>query len=59
VTWHQRSPGLIDREDLFAALDSAVARKVTVISAPADILDVLRGGSLAASDPPSLPRARI
>jgi LuxR family transcriptional regulator, maltose regulon positive regulatory protein len=35
MTKHQRSPRLIDREDLFAALDSAVARKVTVISAPA------------------------
>ena len=28
-------PGLIDRGDLFAALDSAAARKVTIISAPA------------------------
>jgi len=28
-------PGLIDRGDLLAALDSAVARKVTIISAPA------------------------
>jgi ATP/maltotriose-dependent transcriptional regulator MalT len=30
------APGLIDRGDLVAALDRAAARKVTVISAPAD-----------------------
>jgi LuxR family transcriptional regulator, maltose regulon positive regulatory protein len=35
MTKNQGSPGLIDRGDLFAALDDAVARKVTVISAPA------------------------
>src|SRR6185437_3358702 len=35
MTMHQRPPGLIDRGDLLAALDSAVARKVTIISAPA------------------------
>ena len=35
MTRHQRPPGLIDRGDLFAALDSAAARKVTIISAPA------------------------
>ena len=35
MTRHQRSLGLIDRGDLLAALDSAAARKVTIISAPA------------------------
>ena len=35
MTKHQRPPGLIDRGDLFAALDNAAARKVTIISAPA------------------------
>ena len=35
MTRHQRSPGLIDRGDLLAALDDAAARKVTIISAPA------------------------
>ena len=35
MTKHQRSPGLIDRGDLLAALDDAAARKVTIISAPA------------------------
>jgi LuxR family maltose regulon positive regulatory protein len=35
MTRHQRPPGLIDRGDLFAALDSAAVRKVTLISAPA------------------------
>src|SRR5438445_12588654 len=35
MTWHQRSPGLIGRGDLVAALDNAAARKVTIISAPA------------------------
>ena len=35
MTKHQRPPGLIDRGDLLAALDSATARKVTIISAPA------------------------
>ncbi|HET6185480.1 MAG TPA: hypothetical protein VFE59_00600 [Trebonia sp.] len=35
MTWHQRPPRLIDRGDLFAVLDDAVARKVTIISAPA------------------------
>jgi len=35
MTRHQRSPGLIDRGDLFAVLDDAVARKVTIVSAPA------------------------
>jgi LuxR family transcriptional regulator, maltose regulon positive regulatory protein len=35
MTRYQRSPGLIDRGDLLAALDDAAARKVTIISAPA------------------------
>ena len=35
MTKHQRPLGLIDRGDLLAALDSATARKVTIISAPA------------------------
>src|SRR6201986_45880 len=35
MTRHQRSPGLIDRRHLLAALDDAAAGKVTIISAPA------------------------
>ena len=35
MTKHQRPPGLIGRRDLLAALDSATARTVTIISAPA------------------------
>ena len=54
MTRHQRPPGLIDRGDLFAALDSAAARKVTIISAPAGSgkTSLLRGWA----DRPGQPR---